>query len=184
MLKKLSVSILIGLFFIYLGYALSNFKYMYQPKLKVSFNELPQEIKTQITCLADNIYFEAAYEPDEGKQAIAFVTLNRVYSSRYPDDICGVVKQRTRHVCQFSWYCEERPRRLSYTKNLTQSQELLYNDIRDIAIYVYLNYERLDDPTKGALFYHADYVNPYWQKTKEQTVQIGRHIFYVRKDMI
>jgi spore germination cell wall hydrolase CwlJ-like protein len=34
------------------------------------------------------------------------------------------------------------------------------------------------------LFYHADYVNPHWRKAKKQTVQIGRHIFYVRKDMI
>lgn len=184
MLKKLSVSVLIGLSFILLGYSLANLKYMYQPKLMVSFNELPRETQRQITCLADNIYFEAAYEPDEGKQAVAFVTLNRVYSEQYPNTICDVVKQKTRHVCQFSWYCEEKPRRISYTKNLTTSQEKLYNDIRDIAIYVYLNYERLDDPTKGALFYHADYVNPYWKKTKIETVQIGRHIFYVRKDMI
>jgi N-acetylmuramoyl-L-alanine amidase len=184
MLKKISVSILVGLFFIYLGYSLANFKYINQPKLKVTFNELPKEIQTQITCLADNIYFEAAYEPDKGKQAVAFVTLNRVYSGRYPDDICSVVKQRKKYVCQFSWYCEEKPRRLSYTKNLTQAQEMLYNDIRDIAIYVYLNYEQLDDPTKGALFYHADYVSPHWKKAKEPTVQIGRHIFYVRKDMI
>lgn len=184
MLKKISVSVLIGLFLIYLGYATANLKYMYQPELRVSFNELSKETQEQITCLADNIYFESAYEPDEGKIAVAFVTLNRVYSGKYPDDICGVVKQKKTRVCQFSWYCEEKPKRISYTKNLTSAQERLYNDIRDLAIYVYLNYDRLDDPTKGALFYHADYVNPYWAKDKVQTTQIGRHIFYVRKDMI
>jgi spore germination cell wall hydrolase CwlJ-like protein len=183
MLKKLSVSVLIGLSFIFLGYSLANLKYMYQPELRVSFHELPKETQRQITCLADNIYFEAAYEPDKGKKAVAFVTLNRVYSGFYPDSICEVVKQRTRHVCQFSWYCEERPRRLSYTKNLTTAQELLYNDIRDTAIYVYLNYERLDDPTNGALFYHADYVSPGW-RNMIHTATIGRHIFYIRKDML
>jgi N-acetylmuramoyl-L-alanine amidase len=184
MLKKISVSVLIGLGIILSGYVLANLKHAFQPKLMVSFHELSKETQKQITCLADNIFFEAAYEPEEGKEAVAFVTLNRVYSSYYPDDICGVVKQKTKHVCQFSWYCEEKPKRLSYTKGLTEGQKLLYNEIRDIAIYVYLNYEQLDDPTKGALFYHADYVNPYWKKTKVQTTQIGRHIFYVRKEMI
>jgi len=183
MLKKLSVSVLIGLSFILLGYTLANFKHMQQPKMKLSYNELPRETQKQITCLADNIYFEAAHEPQKGKEAVAFVTLNRVYSEQYPDTICGVVKQQTKHVCQFSWYCEDRPRRISYAKNLTKNQEVLYNDIRDTAIYVYLNYENLRDPTKGALFYHADYVSPYWQKTKIQTTQIGRHIFYVRKEI-
>jgi N-acetylmuramoyl-L-alanine amidase len=184
MLKKLSVSVIIGLSFIFLGYSLANVQHAIQPKLRLSFNELPKETQRQITCLADNIYFEAGHEPEEGKEAVAFVTLNRVYSEQYPDSICEVVKQRTKQVCQFSWYCEDKARRISYNKNLTERQRLLYNDIRDIAIYVYLNYERLDDPTKGALFYHADYVNPYWKRTKVQTTQIGRHIFYVRKDVL
>ncbi|MBJ7298438.1 MAG: cell wall hydrolase [Dolichospermum sp.] len=39
-----------------------------------------------------------------------------------------------------------------------------------------MNYEILDDVTKGALYYHADYVNPRWKLIK--TTTIGRHIFY------
>jgi spore germination cell wall hydrolase CwlJ-like protein len=183
MLKKISVSVLIGLSFIILGYSFANFKYAFQQKLMVSFNELPKETQRQITCLADNIFFEAAYEPQKGKEAVAFVTLNRVDSPDYPKDICGVVKQKNPRGCQFSWYCEHDNKRLSYTKALTENQRLLYNEIRDIAIYVYLNYENLRDPTRGALFYHADYVNPHWRKAKEETAQIGRHIFYVRKEI-
>ena len=45
-----------------------------------------------------------------------------------------------------------------------------------MAIYVYANYENLRDITKGALYYHADYVNPRWKL--EKTTVIGRHIFY------
>jgi spore germination cell wall hydrolase CwlJ-like protein len=37
---------------------------------------------------------------------------------------------------------------------------------------------RDDDPTSNALWYHADYVDPYWASSYEQTVQIGAHIFY------
>jgi len=149
---------------------------------KVYYNNLTADTKKQIECLAENIYFEAAYEPDKGKVAVAFVTLNRAKSKYFENDICGVVKQKTSGVCQFSWYCKDRLKAMSYNKVLTNSNSSLYNDIRNIAIYVYANYERLDDPTKGALFYHADYVSPGW-RNMEKTAVIGRHIFYIRKDL-
>ena len=34
------------------------------------------------------------------------------------------------------------------------------------------------DPTGGALFYHADYVDPWWSDHYVKTVQILNHIFY------
>ena len=161
--------------------ALANFQTPNMP-YKAYYNNLTADTKKEIECLAENIYFEAAYEPDKGKVAVAFVTLNRVKSKHFENDICGVVKQKTGSVCQFSWYCEDRPKAMSLGKVLTNSNSPLYNDIRNIAIYVYANYERLEDPTKGALFYHADYVNPGW-RNMERTAVIGRHIFYNRKDL-
>ena len=47
---------------------------------------------------------------------------------------------------------------------------------------VYANYEKMHDMTQGALFYHADYVNPRWKL--ERTTVIGRHIFYKQRDGI
>jgi len=182
MLRSIILSIVVGITIISLGFVSAKLSYGYQG-IHVTFNELPRETKKQITCLADNIFFEAAYEPDKGKKAVAFVTLNRMYSGYYPDTICEVVKQKTTHVCQFSWYCEDRPKRLSYTKQLTDRQQMVYNDIMKIALHVYMNYEILPDPTKGALFYHADYVDPKW-KNMIRTAVIGRHIFYIRKDMV
>lgn len=149
---------------------------------KAYYNNLTADAKKQIECLAENIYFEAGHEPEEGKVAVAFVTLNRVKSKYFESDICGVVKQKTGGVCQFSWYCEDRPKAMSYGKVLTNTNNSLYNDIRNLAIYVYANQERINDPTQGALFYHADYVNPKW-KNMEKTAVIGRHIFYNRKDL-
>jgi spore germination cell wall hydrolase CwlJ-like protein len=55
----------------------------------------------------------------------------------------------------------------------------LYNDIRELAVSVYINYERMIDPSNGALFYHADYVNPGWRNMKTTAI-VGRHIFYNR----
>lgn len=163
------------------SYSLANIQLPYMP-YKAYFNNLTADVKKQIVCLAENIYFEAAYEPYKGKIAVAFVTLNRVNSKHFENTICDVVKEKRGKVCQFSWYCEEKPKAMSYGNVLTNSNSSLYNDITRIAIYVYANYDRLEDPTKGALFYHADYVNPGW-RNMEKTATIGRHIFYTRKDL-
>lgn len=49
---------------------------------------------TALFCLAAAVYFEARGEPEQGRHAVANVILTRVASDRYPDTICGVVRQR------------------------------------------------------------------------------------------
>ena len=136
--------------------------------------------RSQVECLAENIYFESGYEPKEGQVAVAFVTLNRLKSGIFAEDICGVVKQKINNVCQFSWYCEDRQYNISTNKSLTSSNNSLYNSIRELATNVYANSERMTDPSNGALYYHADYVKPGW-KNMQTTAVIGRHIFYNKK---
>lgn len=145
--------------------------------LKVDFSDLTPSTKKEIECLADNMYYEAGYEPKEGKIAVALVTLNRVKHG-FEDSVCGVVKQKTKSTCQFSWWCEDKPRMSSLHKSdkLSERQKMVYNDIKDLAVYVYMNYEVMKDNTMGALYYHANYVNPKWKLKK--TVVIGNHIFY------
>ena len=129
------------------------------------------EREKQLECLAKNIYFEAATEPFEGKVAVAQVTMNRVESGKFPADVCDVVFQKNtfynRVVCQFSWYCEDGPKVVRSKAHFTESME--------VAKRVLLENYRLPSLT-GAMYYHADYVNPRWNKPK--IVQIGRHIFY------
>ena len=130
------------------------------------------DIRDEINCLALNIYFEARGEPVDGRIAVGHVVLNRVADKRYPDKICAVVKQggpRPRHRCQFSWWCDgrsDRPRDLQAWK---ESQVL--------ARVVFWGYA--DDPTGGALWYHADYTLPAWGRKLERGPMIGRHQFYV-----
>ena len=152
----------------------------YDMPFKTKFNSLSPQAKEEVECLAENIYFESAHEPKQGQIAVAFVTLNRVNSGLFKTDICGVVKQKNRNVCQFSWCCEDKPYRISTEKSLTSTPNLLYNRIRELAVSVYINYERMIDPSNGALFYHADYVNPGW-KNMQTTAVVGRHIFYTKK---
>lgn len=142
-----------------------------EDNLHITFRQLTTSAKTQVECLAENIYHEARTESDTGKLAVALVTMNRVTNEKFPKSICGVVKQRTqtegRTICQFSWTCM----RVALNKNSDD-----YEQILKIALHVYANYENLEDITKGSLYYHADYVHPGWKLNK--TVTIGRHIFY------
>lgn len=126
----------------------------------------------QLDCLARNIYHEAGNEPFEGKVAVAQVTLNRAESGKFPGDVCRVVYQKNvfmeKVVCQFSWYCETGPKTRPIHTNT-------YNESYTVAKKVLLEGFRLPSLT-DAMYYHADYVNPKWNKQK--ITQIGRHIFY------
>jgi len=143
--------------------------------IKVSYKDLSPQAKKQVECLAQNIYYEAGWEPEEGQVAVAMVTMNRVEDGRFGNSICGVVKQKVQNTCQFTWFCEH--------KALTNINHNVYNDVKNLAAYVYANYDKMDDPSKGSLFYHADYVNPKW-KNMVYMVKIGHHKFYNRKDNV
>ena len=126
----------------------------------------------ELECLTRNIYWEAASEPFEGKVAVAQVTINRVASGRFAESICGVVTQKNviyeKVICQFSWYCEGNFKVKPVYKPLWKESE-------EVAKKVYLEGFRLPSMTK-AMYYHADYVKPNWNKPK--VGEIGRHIFY------
>ena len=151
----------------------AGLSYSDERQINVQYTQLTKDAKKQVDCLADNIYYEAGYEPEKGKVAVALVTLNRVQDERFGKDICSVVKQKVNSTCQFSWFCEGK-------KHVTNN--FVYNQAREIAVYVYANYEKMHDITQGALYYHADYVNPRWKL--ERTTTIGRHIFYKERDGI
>jgi len=127
---------------------------------------------SEVDCLTLNMYWEARGEGEEGLRAVAHVTLNRVKSPLFPDSICDVVAQGGQNAqggaCQFSWWCDgldDWP----YDMRMWRASHT-------IARRVMLG--RDTDPTGGALWYHADYVSPYWASSYTQTVQIGPHIFY------
>jgi hypothetical protein len=123
----------------------------------------------EVRCLAENVYYESRGEPLRGQFAVANVTINRL-NEGYAGSVCGVVKQG----CQFSWVCEP----FFTSKLLTLKHTSLYNDILDLSVEIFLNYDKLVDVTRGATYYHADYVNPGWKLPK--TTVIGRHIFYMK----
>jgi spore germination cell wall hydrolase CwlJ-like protein len=126
-----------------------------------------------IACLARNVYHEARGESATGQQAVAEVTLNRVASRRFPDTVCEVVyekrfdSRRNRLVGAFSW---------TELDSLSKPSGGAWRRAVRAAVTVY---DGQQDPiVEGALFYHADRIEPAWAGEKQQVSQIGNHIFY------
>lgn len=120
--------------------------------------------------LAKNVYFEARNQDIDGKLAVVFVTLNRVEDSRWPDNIKSVVTQKNPRGCQFSWYCDS-------TSNIPKDTKT-FHEIHEFVTMTLSSLHSIEDITRGAVFYHATYVNPHWSKHMERVVKIGDHIFY------
>ena len=156
----------------------------------------------QLECLARNIFYEAGNEPEEGKVAVALVTLNRVEDGRFGSDVCSVVKQRTyftnvrtvtkeiktlfgvrteEHkvidkyaVCQFSWTCNTALRPRNDDPRWQSSQDVARNLLGG-------DYTDYKIKYADALYFHATGIRPSWARQKQKVERIGGHIFYAER---
>ena len=155
----------------------------------------------EVACLARNIFFEAANEPEEGKVAVGLVTINRSQDPRFPRTVCGVIDQKiTRDIalqteytkktfwgnktetqtvwsklsiCQFSWRC-------MFVKN-PKSEDERWIESQRVARELLANPEQYADYRAkygDALYFHATGVRPVWAKQKEAVARVGGHWFY------
>jgi len=108
-----------------------------QRPIEISYGRMIPLAKVQIDCLAENIYYEAGNQDRNGQLAVALVTMNRVKHG-FSNSICSVVKQKTAKVCQFSWKCERH----------SKPDPKRYDQVREVALYTYLNYGMIKDITK------------------------------------
>lgn len=132
-----------------------------------------QQRQADLICLARNVYHEARGEPTAGQHAVAEVTLNRVASRQFPGAVCDVVyekrfdSKRNRLVGAFSWTefdSVSKPKGKAWERALRSAEAV---------------YDKQQDPTvNGALFYHADSIEPRWAREKNKVAKIGSHIFY------
>lgn len=173
-IMKVALSVLAALFVAFVLYKVVNYKLDLLKSAEVNrVSTVTASVRErQLDCLAQNIYHEAGYEPFEGKVAVAQVTLNRAESGQFPGDICKVIYQKNivydRVLCQFSWYCEGK-------SGIKPKNNVAYEQSMEAAKKVLMEGFRLPS-LESALYYHADYVNPKWNKVK--VAKIGRHIFY------
>lgn len=129
----------------------------------VSMQTLPDQVDSELHCLATAIFYESRSEQLDGQLAVGRVIINRTQSGRFPTTICGVVTQHR----QFSFV---RGGRLP-SVNTGSAQYRTAIAVAQIA-----REASWDSPVKGALFFHATHVSPGWKR--ERMDRIGNHVFY------
>jgi spore germination cell wall hydrolase CwlJ-like protein len=163
----------------------------------------------ELSCLAHNIYYEAASEPEEGKVAVGLVTINRSNSGNFPTTICGVVNQRTnfsvpKKVTKIHTVTEgvvfKKTRQVRETMTVWTSRAICQfswrcehahkirsNDTRwddSVAVAQELlagGYEEYRDKYRDALYFHERHIHPAWAKQKVKIDRVGGHIFYAEQ---
>jgi len=123
-----------------------------------------EELRHSLLTLAKNVYFEARGENLIGQTAVAFVTLNRVESRKWPDSIDEVVYQ----PYQFSW-----------TKAAPVVTDFeAFELAARIALLTLAGC--LDDPTGGADHYYAPEraATPAWARRFTKVARIDGHVFF------
>ena len=130
---------------------------------------IPKIDLKELHCLAKNIFFESASEPEEGKVAVGLVTLNRVEDGRFGSTVCKVIAQPR----QFSWF-GSRPRMpREDDPRWVESKRVAEDLLTGSPEYLHLRV-KYDD----ALYFHATHVRPSWARQKKPIYKIGGHRFY------
>jgi N-acetylmuramoyl-L-alanine amidase len=120
-------------------------------------------------CLALAVYWEAGDEGRPGMEAVASVIFNRQEHPAFPDTVCAVVRQGGETPpCQFAWWCDGRSDRPPADATWRLAQRVA----RDLLE------RRPADPTRDALYFHAEGAGSPWHASRPRTVQIGNHVFY------
>ncbi|UWR04329.1 cell wall hydrolase [Ruegeria conchae] len=121
-------------------------------------------------CLAEALYFEARGESVRGQFAVAEVIMNRVESGRFPDSLCGVIKQGTgkKYQCQFTYTCDGHKEVIHEKRAYERVAKVARAAIDGVA----------EEMTAGATHYHTKAVRPSWSRVYKETARIGVHIFY------
>jgi len=132
-------------------------------------NSDPLDRRRALLCLTQAVYYEAGFEPLEGRRAVAQVVINRMRHPAYPKSVCGVVYQGARApVCQFSFVCDG-----SLYRRPALGAWKAAEAVAAAALDGFV-----ERSVGAATHYHADYVAPYWAPRLAKITQIGAHIFY------
>lgn len=141
----------------------------WQPSIEVSVKrriedaKKPKRVTNELLCLAQVIWFESAFEPREGLEAVAAVVFNRTQSKYYPRTICGVVYQSF----QFSWTAD-------YAKwSYVPSKKYM-----DMAKTFLRNRAILRESYENITHFHHVSISPAWSKQLQHVKTYGQHKFY------
>ena len=116
---------------------------------------------SDVDLLARLITAEAGGESYNGMLAVGAVVVNRVQSSQFPNNISGVINERSNGYYQFSPVLDGNINKVASTEATKAAYESLKGT----------------DPTNGALYFFENTVTNKWLTSKQVAVIIGNHTF-------
>lgn len=123
---------------------------------------LPDELSSELNCLAGAVYFEAKGETLAGQLAVGRVVVARTRSGRFPASYCGVVYQPS----QFSFVHG------GTMPGINRGSRAWTNAVRIARIAHEGSWK---SPAEGALFFHASRVAPM---NRARIAQVDHQVFY------
>ena len=129
----------------------------------VAATPLPQDLSSELACLAGAIYFEAKGESLAGQLAVGRVIIARSKSGRFASSYCGVVYQRS----QFSFVRGQSMPRIDKSGRAWAEAAKIARIAHEAS---------WKSPVEGALYFHAARVSPGWRLTR--MARVDNHIFY------
>jgi spore germination cell wall hydrolase CwlJ-like protein len=121
-----------------------------------------------LECLTQAVYYEARGETRAGQAAVAQVVLNRTRHPAYPKTVCGVVFQRTRTACQFSFACDGSVYRRVEPGAWRRAEQVAAKALNG----------KVMPEVGNATHFHVASINPGWGARLLRVSQVGSHIFY------
>ena len=128
----------------------------------VELTALPDDLSSELNCLAGAVYFEAKGESLAGQLAVGRVIVARTRSGRFPASYCGVVYQPS----QFSFV------RGGTMPGINHGSRAWANAVRIARIAHEGSWK---SPAEGALFFHASWVTPM---NRAKIAQVDHQVFY------
>ena len=120
----------------------------------------------QCRLMATALVYEARGESTRGMVAVAYVILTRVESPKWPNTIAGVIHQKRKGVCQFSYVCQKK--QASKEEDWLRAYDVAYDVLNSL----------VENTAPGADHYHTTAVNPVWDNNMQLVMLIGDHEFY------
>lgn len=122
----------------------------------------PRRPTSAVTCLAQNLYFEARNEPYEALQAVAATVFNRMDTKWYPDSVCAVVYQ----PFQYSWTLD--------TTNWKRQPPPVFLRLAQ----TFLTDRAILTHTYPVTHFHHVNIVPRWAESLTYVETLGSHKFY------
>lgn len=134
--------------------------------------------EADIDLVARVVWGESRQQPIKGQEWVVHVIINRLLKGDWGGSIKDVVTFKVGRYHAFSALNRFDP---NYRKLMAVTEDdedfVIAKEVTRRVIEGRANHF-LADASKGSLYYHATYVWPRWAAKRNQTAQIGAHIFY------